>query len=405
MTIPYSGKAQKSESRSAVDGGIKLETIRSGQILADRWNIASRIKKVNRLFALTVILPTLAATIYYALFASDVYVSESSFVVRSQSQQSQSSGLVGQLLQSSGLSDSQNDAYAVNDYIASRDALAALNKNGSFINAYSGHNGDVFSRFNPLGLYGSSEHLLLYYQKQVDVQFDTTTSIASLKVSAFNPQDAHRFNQQLLVLGEQLVNRMNERAQRDMVDYAIEEVSQAESRVKAAAAALSTFRNQQSIFDPDKQSALQLQQVGDLKSQLVTSKTQLAELRSLSPNNPQVKALETRIGALQTEIDNALHGVAGSSSSLANKAPAYQRLSLERDFADQQLSAALVSLESARADARKQQLYLERISQPSQPDEALLPHRARNVLITFILGLVAWGTLSLLISSVREHRD
>jgi capsular polysaccharide transport system permease protein len=332
-------------------------------------------------------------------------VSESSFVVRTQSQQSQSSGLVGQLLQSSGLSNSQNDAYAVNDYIASRDALSALNKNETFVKAYSGRNGDLFSRFNPLGFYGSGEQLLLYYQKQVDVQFDTTTSIATLKVSAFNPQDAHRFNRQLLVLSEQLVNRMNERAQRDMVDYAVDEVSQAESRVKAAAAALSAFRNKQSIFDPDKQSALQLQQVGELRSELVTSKTQLAELRSLAPNNPQVKALETRIGALQTEINNAVSGVAGASGSLANKAPAYQRLALERDFADQQLSAALVSLESARADARKQQLYLERISQPSLPDEALLPRRARNVLITFILGLVLWGTLSLLISSVREHRD
>ncbi|MCC8396972.1 hypothetical protein LJ656_30815 [Paraburkholderia sp. MMS20-SJTR3] len=382
-----------------------METIRSGHILADRWGLASRIKKVNRLFALTVIFPTLAATIYYSLIASDVYVSESSFVVRSPNQQTQSSGLVGQLLQGSGLSDSQNDAYAVNDYIVSRDALSALNQKNSFVNAYAGSNGDMFNRFNPLGLYGSKEHLLLYYQKQIDVAFDTTTSIATLKVNAFTPRDAHRFNEQLLVLGEQLVNRMNARAQQDMIQYAVNQVAQAETRVKVAAEALSAFRNKQSIFDPDKQSALQLQQVGELKSELIASKTQLAELRSLAPSNPQVKALTTRIAALQTEINNAVNGVAGGSSSLANKAPAYQRLSLERDFADRQLSAALVSLESARADARKQQLYLERIAQPSTPDEALLPHRVRNVLITFILGLISWGTLSLLISSVREHRD
>ncbi|WP_429493852.1 hypothetical protein [Paraburkholderia sp. RAU6.4a] len=332
-------------------------------------------------------------------------MSESSFVVRSPNQQAQSSGLVGQLLQGSGLSDSQSDAYAVNDYIVSRDALSALNNKNSFVSAYSGSSGDMFSRFNPLGFYGSNEHLLLYYQKQIDVEFDTTTSIATLKVNAFTPQDAHRFNEQLLVLGEQLVNRMNERAQQDMIQYAVNQVAQAETRVKAAAEALSVYRNKQSIFDPDKQSALQLQQVGELKSELITSKTQLAELKSLAPNNPQVKALTTRIAALQTEIDSAVNGVAGGSGSLANKAPAYQRLSLERDFADRQLSATLVSLESARADARKQQLYLERIAQPSLPDEALLPHRARNVLITFILGLVSWGTLSLLISSVREHRD
>ena len=42
-----------------------------------------RAKRLDRIFLLTVALPTLGGVLYYALIASDVYISESRFVVRS----------------------------------------------------------------------------------------------------------------------------------------------------------------------------------------------------------------------------------------------------------------------------------------------------------------------------------
>ena len=52
-----------------------------------------------------------------------------------------------------------------------------------------------------------------------------------------------------------------------------------------------------------------------------------------------------------------------------------------------------------------QQLYLEFINKPSQPDWALEPHRLYNILATFIIGLMLYGVLSLLIASIREHKN
>ena len=71
----------------------------------------------------------------------------------------------------------------------------------------------------------------------------------------------------------------------------------------------------------------------------------------------------------------------------------------------QQLASALASLESARNEAQRQQVYLERIAQPSLPDVAQEPRRLRSIAATFILGLVAWGILSMLVAGVREHQD
>ena len=78
---------------------------------------------------------------------------------------------------------------------------------------------------------------------------------------------------------------------------------------------------------------------------------------------------------------------------------------LEKGFADRQLGTALAALETARSEAQRKQLYLERIVQPNLPDESVEPRRVRSVFTIFMLGLVAWGVVSLLVASVREHID
>jgi len=60
-------------------------------------------------------------------------------------------------------------------------------------------------------------------------------------------------------------------------------------------------------------------------------------------------------------------------------------------------------MEAARNEAQHQQLYLERIVQPNLPDIAIEPRRLRSVVIVLLLGLLAWGILSLLVASIREH--
>jgi capsular polysaccharide transport system permease protein len=108
---------------------------------------------------------------------------------------------------------------------------------------------------------------------------------------------------------------------------------------------------------------------------------------------------------LQKEIDKQLGRVAGDRKSLAATAEQYQRLQLEAQFADRQLAAAMTSLQDAKNEARRKQAYVERIVAPNIPDKALEPRRLRGVLATFVLGLIAWGIMTMLLAGVREHKD
>ncbi|WP_059529041.1 hypothetical protein [Burkholderia cepacia] len=369
--------------------------------------LLERIKNVDRLFALTVLVPTVLVSVYYGLIASDLYVSESTFVIRSTQKNTPSTGLVGAFLQGSGLSSSSSEnAYAVTDYMTSRDALSAINQNDDFVTAYGSGRGDFISRFGFLGAYTTFEDLVRYFRRRVDVRYDTDTGITTLSVEGFAAADAKKFNEKLLELGEKRVNEMNTRAMQDTIRVAQIEVNRAEENVQRAAKSILAFRQNKSVFDPEKQSELQLQRAALLQNELVSNRTQLAQLQLISPANPQIPALKGKIANLEAEVANLTHTVTGKSdASLSIKSADYERLALNREFADKQLSSAMASLEAARSDAMRQQLYVERISQPNSPDKAMRPYRVRSVLTTFVLGLIVWGCLSLLIASVKEHRD
>src|SRR5262249_54424058 len=119
----------------------------------------------------------------------------------------------------------------------------------------------------------------------------------------------------------------------------------------------------------------------------------------------QIPVLENRTKVLQADIDAEMAKVAGGQYSLSSKSAGYEGLVLERDFMAKRLEIALASLEQARENAMKQQLYLARIAEPNRPDIAIEPRRLRDVIAAFLLSLVVWGILSLLVTAVKEHSE
>ena len=134
--------------------------------------------------------------------------------------------------------------------------------------------------------------------------------------------------------------------------------------------------------------------------------TQLEQVRAVTPDNPQIVGLQTREKSLLKEIARQSQMMTGATGkSIANKAAQYQRLMLDNELAEKQLAIAISSLESAKAEADRQQLYLEVVSHANHPDMPQLPNRWYNIVATFIISMMMYGILSLLIASVREHRN
>src|SRR5215470_12495656 len=131
-------------------------------------------RSLNIWFWAIVGVPTLAAGVYYFAIASDLYLSEAQFIVRSP-KQVQASG-IGALLQSTGMARAADDTAAVQDFVMTRDAVRELEQNSDLRAVLSRPEGDFVSRF-PGILFWRKDFEALYssYDRFVSVETDTST--------------------------------------------------------------------------------------------------------------------------------------------------------------------------------------------------------------------------------------
>lgn len=216
--------------------------------------------KQNGLFYSTAGLCTLVSILYFCFIASDVYISETKFVVRTADKHS-SGPVFGEVLQQMGFTESHSDSWVVHDYMLSHDVMGQLNDLLDVQRLYSDAHIDFFNRFPGLRFWDRSlEAFHAYYQDHVLVSIDPLSSIITLKVKGFSPNTVLTINKKLLELSEELINTLNERAQSDLVKTAQNEIVMATQYITEVSSRISKLRQNTHLSDPEGQ-ALQLQRL------------------------------------------------------------------------------------------------------------------------------------------------
>lgn len=365
-------------------------------------SLADQLRKVPVGFLLIVVLPTLAAAVYFLLIASPRYVSESQFVVRAPAKQQPS--MLGAALSGVGLSSGTSDSFAVHEYLTSRDGLEDINGRLNVRGMYQRPGIDVFSRLPHPFADQSFETFHKEFNGYITVGFSSGSGISTLRVEAFTPEDARRINEALLEGGERLVNRMNERSATDAVTEAQASVVENQARLLHAQNNLTAFRNQERFIDPARTAQAGSQLIGELTVQLATLRAERAQVAADAPNSPQLPFLDSRIRAFAQQIEQEQNKIVGDADSLAPKISTYERLTMEREFADKLLATATSSLDAAQLEARRQRLYLDRIVTPNQPDSPTEPKRWWAILSVLATTLVAYGIGLLAWAGLRESK-
>jgi capsular polysaccharide transport system permease protein len=355
-------------------------------------------------FALLVLLPSLLVGGYYALVAADLYESEARFLIRGRgpSSASSSGALAGMVGAPASLRPGGEEAQAVSKFVDSYDAVAGLRRTVDLVGIWRRPEADLASMLwwaEP-----EAERLLRYYRRRVSLEYDVETGISTLRVLAFRPADAQQVAQELLRLSEELVNRFSLRSIEDGLRAARGDVEAAERRVIAAREALVAFREREQALDPSRTAAGALENIGRLDAALAQARAELQERRAfMRPDNPQIQMLNNRIAALQAQIAVERGRSTRGEEALTQQMAGYERLQLERDLADRQLASATNSLEQARSDAMRQQVFVMRVAEPHLPERAVYPKALFNTLTVFVGLSVLFGIAWLLIAGAREH--
>jgi len=356
-----------------------------------------------RMILLVIGLPMLVASTYFLLVATPQYQSEARFLVRTRSGGPTASSALGSLLSSAGFTSSNEDALAIVDFIKSRDALDGVQRKLNLVEIWRRPEADLVAR-----LWDSdppAERLLKYYKRMVNVSHDSSSGTVTLSVRAFRSEDAQAVAEALLTLSEGLVNRLGDRARENTLNVARAEVTRAEQRVIAAREAVTGFRVRERLVDPTSEAKASLEIVAKLEATLTQARAELIEKTAyLRTGNPELRNVQNRIDALERQIAiERARITADGQQALPQQLAGYERLLLEREFADKQLASATASLETARVDAQRQALFLARVVEPNMAQEAEYPKAGfiLGSLLAILCVLYAMGWL--VVAGVREH--
>jgi capsular polysaccharide transport system permease protein len=368
------------------------------------------VRLLRKPFFLLVILPTLVAAFYFYGIAAPQYVSEARFIVNSRgsdgggqaaAMRAATAGLFGGL----GGGMSGGEANSIRNFLTSLDAIMQAHESLDLVELWRRPEADFLARL----WFTEPERIARFYNHMVNVTLDPMTGVTTLRVRSFRPEDSRELTETLLLAAETLVNRLSERARGDTLRVAQNEVEIAERRVQQSSTSLIRFREQQKELDSAGavQAAVVLR--GQFEGSLAQARAELTErLQFMRPDNPALQATRNRIEALERQIaaERSRHTDTTSNlggAILVSQLAEYERLMLEREFSNRQLASATASLEVARVEAQRQQLYLSRIVQPNLAVYALYP-RSFTTIASILLGLaIAYGIGWLLIVGMREH--
>ncbi len=366
-----------------------------------------RPKSVLGWYVLLVLVPTAIVAAYYATYAADMYEAEARILVRGRPGASGGGGGAGGIASIIGASagairPGMEEAQAVTSFVDSLDAVAGLGRYFNLAEVWRRPEADRVSRLwyeDP-----EAERLLRYYRRRVTATYDLETSIVTLKVLAYRPEDARGIAEALLALSEGLVNRFSARTSEDTLRVGREEVEIAERRVLEARAALTAFREREQTLDPTAAVGSAVQTIGRLEATLSATRAELQEKQAfMRPDNPQIQVLNNRIAALQAQIATERQRRTSGDETLTQQLSGYERLQLEREFAERVHSSAIGSLEAARADAQRQQVFLMRVVEPNMPERATFPKAMFNT-ITLLVGMTVLFAIGwLIMAGAREH--
>lgn len=350
-----------------------------------------------------VVLPAGISAYYLWVRASDQYISRVGFSVRTE-EASSAIELLGGITNLSGSSSSDTDI--LYEFLQSQELVARIDSQLDLRAIWS----RVDPAQDPVFAYhppGSIEDLLEHWGRQVRIYYDG--GLIDLEVLAFTPQDARAIAQLIFEESTEMINQLSAIAREDAIGYARDELDRAEERLAAARVALAEWRNENQTVDPTADTAGQMGLVTNLQAQLAEALIELDILRDTTTrdDDPRVTQAERRISVIEDRIaaERAVLGTSGPGRvAFADLVGQYERLQVDREFAEQAYTTALAAFDAARNDARRQSRYLAAHVRPTLAETSEYPKRATKLTTITIFAFLIWSVVVLVAYSLRDRR-
>ena len=355
-------------------------------------------------FVLLVLLPVGITAYYLWEKAVDQYASTVGFSVRRE----EAGSALGLLSGISALSkSSSSDTDILYEFLQSQKLVADMETKLGLRAMWSKPEDDPIFAFDPTG---SIEDLVDYWARMVRISYDSTSGLLEVRVLAFSPTDATAIATALFEESSDMINDLSTIAREDAIRYSREELETAQDRLKAAREAITKFRVINQLVDPATDIQTQAGLLGGLQSQLTAAQievdllgesTQASDPRLLQARR-RVEVIEVRIAAERRKVGIGPEGEVGDA--YASLVGDYERLAVDREFAQRSYVASLASYDEAQAEARRKSRYLAAHILPTTAEVARYPERRTLIAVISVFLLLAWAIGALVVYSLKDRR-
>lgn len=349
---------------------------------------------------IVVMLPLFLSALYLWGVAKDQYASTVGFSVRREDS-AQAVDLLGGL--SSLAQSSSSDTDILYEYLRSQKLVADMDAKLDLRAIWSKPWGDPVFVLDPDG---SIEDLLDYWQRMVRTSYDSSTGLIEVRVLAFDPADATRIAQALLDQSAKMINDLSAAAREDAVGFSRDELKLAEDRLRKAREDVTAFRVKNQIVDPTTDFQTQAGLVGKLEGQLAETQIEMDLLADEPENDPRIVLFKRRIAVIKERIaaERAKVGAVGTQQDYALLAADYERLLVDREFAEKAYVMARATYDGAKADSQRTSRYLAAHVLPTTAEVSRYPERFTILgVLALFLGLI-WSIGTLVVYSVKDRR-
>ncbi|MFT4012829.1 MAG: capsule biosynthesis protein [Paracoccus sp. (in: a-proteobacteria)] len=357
-------------------------------------------------FLVMVVLPVAIWSWYLWARASDQYVSTVGFSVHREGAVP-SIDLLGGIGALAGGSSGSTDTDVLYEFIRSQDMVEKVDAKLDLRQKFSRdwpH--DFVFAYDPKG---QIEDLTEYWTRQVRVLYDTSTSLITLRVNAFTPTDAQQIAQTVFQESSQKINELSAIAREDTIRLANAELEKARAELTRTRQAMTDFRVRSQIVDPQADLSSQMGVISGLQARLAE---QLVAndllLDNAKPTDHRVIQSQQKIDALRRLIDDerAKFGsaTAGPGGESYSKLMAdYEKLAVDREFAEGAYRSARIAYETALAEAQRKSRYLAAHIEPKVAQSSTAPDRPWLLMVGAGSLLILWSIMVLIYYSIRDR--
>ena len=300
-----------------------------------------------------------------------------------------------------------SDADILYEFITSQEIVEILDERLGLSEMYSKPGDDPIFAYDPNG---TIEDLHDYWTWMVRVIYDDGTGLIEVRALAFDPDDAKAIATGVFEESARLVEEISAIAQDDTTRLAQAELDGAAERLRVARENLTAFRSQNQIVDPSADIQGQMGLLSTLEGQLAEALIAADLLReSTRESDPRITQADLRIAVIEARIEDERRklGVGSSgegSGEYANIVSEFERLTVDREFAEQTYVAALATYDQALAEARRKSRYVAAHINPTLAQSSQFPQRYMWLGAAAFFLLTLWSIGVLAYYSFRDRR-